>query len=363
MIKNLFFILSIFFLLSCGKSNEYAPPQIHPVVPNQPLSVIIILGDGMGIPQITATWHEHQHLNLQEFPYTGLLLTHTTDKMVTESGAGATAMFTGVKTKYGYQGMDSNGNYLESLYTYLKSRDYKTGIITSSFITDASIAALYSHGTDRYDYEKIALDFYHAFPDITIGGGQDHFDHRSDQINLIDSLSRQGVKLFYDVDGIAGVNTLPSIGFMHPFRPPYLLDGRSDFLQLGSQKALELMGNKPFFLFIESGLIDNAGHDMSIDDQVRETQELDALAGMMKTYAQSKENVLVLVVADHESGALTLLQGDGMQYIPNYAVDEHSGNMVATFAYGPGAENFTGLMDNTDIYYRLLNLIDKNLIP
>lgn len=363
MIKNGSLILFLALLISCGKSNEYAPPTIHPVVPNKPLNIIIILGDGMGIPQLTATWHERNNLRLQEFPYSGLLLTHTTDKFVTESGAGATAMFTGVKTKYGYQGMDPQGDYLESLYTYVKNKQYKTGIITSSFITDATIAALYSHGTDRYAYEKIALDFTQSTPDFALGGGQDHFDNRSDGINLIDSLSHKGYGVFYDHESIAGIQSLPAMGFMHPLRPPYLSDGRSSFLKSGSIKALELMGEDPFFLFIESALIDNAGHDMSIEDQVEETKELDELAGMMKDYAQSKGNVLVLIVADHESGALTLLQGDGMNYIPNYAIDEHSGNMVATFAYGPGAESFTGMMDNTEIYYRLLNLIDKNLTP
>lgn len=361
MTKNLYFIFIVTLFLSCGKSNEYAPPAIHPVVPNQPLSIIVLLGDGMGIPQITAAWHENQHLNLQAFPYTGLLLTHTTDKFVTESGAAATAMFTGVKTKYGYQGIDPQGNDLESLYTYLKRKDYLTGIITSTFITDATLAALYSHGDNRYDYEKIALDFYHSYPDFAIGGGQDHFDNRSDQLNLIDSLSANGVNVQYGETGISEMNSLPTIGFMHSFRPPYLLDGRSDFLKSGSLKALELMGDQPFFLFIEAALVDNAGHDMSIDNQVEETKELDILAGLMMNYAQSRENVLVLVVTDHESGALTLLQGSGMQYIPNYAIDEHSGNMVATFAYGPGAENFTGMMDNREIYYRLLDLIDNNL--
>lgn len=362
MTKNLFFIFLIALFLSCGKSNEYAAPAIHPVPANQALSIIVLLGDGMGIPQITAAWHENQQLNLQAFPYTGLLLNHTSDQFVTESGAAATAMFTGTKTKYGYQGIDPQGHYLESLYTYLKRKDYLTGIITSTFITDATLASLYSHGDDRYAYENIALDFYHSYPDFAIGGGQNHFDHRSDQLNLIDSLSAKGLSIHYNESGISDMSSLPAIGFMHALRPPYLLDGRSDFLISGSLKALDLMGSQPFFLFIESGLIDNAGHDNSIENQVEETKELDQLAGLLMNYAQSRENVLVLVLTDHESGALTLLQGNGMQYIPNYAIDEHCGNMVPTFAFGPGAENFTGMMDNREIYYRLIDLIENNLI-
>ncbi|NPD47568.1 alkaline phosphatase [Lentimicrobium sp. S6] len=358
--KSIFPLLILGLVSSCQKSSN-TPIPIEPVIPTQEVSVIVLLGDGMGIPQITASWHEHDFLNLQRFPYTGLTLTHTVDKIITESGAGSTALFTGVKTKYGYQGMGPQGQNLESLYNYLKQEDYLTGIISTSFLTDATLAALYRHGNDRYDYENIAFDYSHHYADFTIAGGQDHFDNRSDQINLIDSLKSQGVQIFYGNDAISGVQHLPSIGFMDPLRPPYILDGRADFLKNGSLKALDLFKNEPFFLFIEGALVDLAGHDESIENQVSETLEFDEVAGLMLDYAEQNENVLIVVVSDHESGALTLLQGDGMNYIPNYAIDEHSGGMVPVFAYGPGAENFTGMMDNSDIYYKIKNIIDQNL--
>lgn len=357
---NIFSLVIIGLLFSCNKRSN-SPVPIEAVTPTKQVSVIVLLGDGMGIPQITASWHEHDYLNLQRFPYTGLTMTHTVDKIVTESGAGSTAMFTGVKTKYGYQGMGPQGQDLESLFTYLKQENYKTGIISSSFLTDATLAALYRHGNDRYQFEDIALDYLDNYADFTIAGGQDHFDNRSDQINLIDSLKSKGLGVFYGNDAIAGAQSLPSIGFMDPLRPPYILDGRADFLKNGSLKALDLFKDDPFFLFIEGALVDLAGHDESIENQVSETLEFDEVAGLMLDYAEQNENVLVVVVSDHESGALTILQGDGMNYIPNYAIDEHSGGMVPVFAYGPGAENFTGMMDNSDIYYKIKNIIDQNL--
>lgn len=357
---HLVFIFILGLLSSCNKSS-HAPTPVDPIIPTQQVSVIVLLGDGMGIPQITASWHENDFLNLQRFPYTGLTMTHTVDKIVTESGAGATALFTGVKTKYGYQGMGPQGQDLESIFTYSKQNNYKTGIITTSFITDATLAALYRHGNDRYQFEDIALDYIDNYADFTIAGGQDHFDNRSDQINLIDSLKSKGLGVFYSHEEISEVQSLPSIGFMDPLRPPYILDGRTDFLKNGSLKALDLFKDDPFFLFIEGALVDLAGHDESIENQLSETLEFDEVVGLMLDYAEQNENVLVVVVSDHESGALTILQGDGMDYIPNYAIDEHSGGMVPVFAYGPGAENFTGMMDNSDIYYKIKNIIDQNL--
>lgn len=352
--------IAISTLFSCNKQSN-APTPIIPVTPSKEISVIVLLGDGLGIPQITASWHENKFLNLQRFPYSGLVLTHTTDKFVTDSGAGSTAMFAGVKTKYGYLGIGPQGQNVESLYQYLKGHDYKTGILTSSFLTDATIAALYSHDKNRYNYEKIAFDYYHHFADFTIGGGQDHFDQRSDQINLIDSLKSKGAQVFYENSEIPSIQHLPSIGFMHQLRPPYISDGRAEFLKNGSLKALELFKDDKFFLLIEGALIDIAGHDTSIDNQISETLEFDEIAGLMLDYAEQRNHVLVVVVSDHESGALTLLQGDGMNYIPNYAIDEHSGSMVPVFAYGPGAEQFTGMMDNAEIYYKIKSIIDNKL--
>ncbi|NOR87376.1 MAG: hypothetical protein GQ527_07190 [Bacteroidales bacterium] len=362
-IKNIliYSILLMLLLASCNKNKSQEQVSITPIEPTSQLSIILLLGDGLGIAQLTAAWHEQQYLNLQRFPYSGLVLTQPADQFVGESASSNTAMMCGIKTNYGFLGLDIYSNPQESLYEYLRKQNYQTGIITSSFITDATMAALYSHRENRYDYEDIALDFYHQYPDFTVAGGQKHFDAREDQINLLDSLQDKGVDLFYSMNELQNINHLPSMGMMHESRPPYLLDGREDFLYEGSSKALALFHDQPFFLFIEGAQIDLGGHDESIEHQLSETLEFDRVAGMALDYAENKDHILVLVVSDHESGALTLLQGDGFQYIPNYAIDEHSGDMVAVFAYGPGAENFTGIMDNTAIYFKLKELIDYHL--
>lgn len=359
--KLIYSLLAIsIILLSCSKNQNYNAVEISPVPNEENISLILILADGMGIPQLTAAYAENQRLRLQDFPYSGLVLTQSADKFVTDSGAGATAMLTGLKTNYGYQGVDVNQEPLSNIYQKLKNSNYKTAIITTSFITDATLAALYRHGTDRYDYENIALDYLKNDPDFCVAGGKKHFDERTDGLNLLDSLSADGVHLFYGNSDISSLNQLPALGLLYPARPPYLNDGRSDFLKQSSLKALELFGNQNYFLFIEGALIDQGGHDTNINRQIEETLELDEIAGLMLDYAKTKDHVLVVVVSDHESGGLSLMQGEGMNYVPNYALDEHSGNMVAVFAYGPGAEQFTGLMDNTDIYYKLANILKLN---
>jgi len=360
LLSNTHFFLGLLlvFSLSCSKNNSLNQVDIQPVETQEKLSLIVLLGDGMGLSQITAAWHEQNFLNLQRYPYSGLVLTHSVNKFVTESGAANTAMMTGVKTNYGYLGLDVFQNPQETLYEYLKKEDYLTGIISTSFMTDATLAALFSHRTDKHEYEEIALDYYHKHPDFAVAGGQKHFDTREDHLNLLDSLSSKGVHIVYQLNEINSAEKLPVLGLMHESLPPYLIDGREDFLYQSSAKALELFDDNPFFLFIEGAHIDKAGHDMSIEKQLTETLEFDKVTGLALDYAKNRENVLVIVLSDHECGGLSLMPGDDFTYTPNFASDDHSGSMVAIFAYGPGAENFTGIMDNTDVYEHIKSLVD-----
>jgi alkaline phosphatase len=352
-------LLLIVSLISCSKNKGNNDQlNIKSASEKKATNVIFLLGDGLGIPLITAAYNEKKSLNLARFPYSGLVLTQTADKFVTESGAAITAMTYGYKTNYGYQGLDAQGNSGLGMYDQLKKDGYKTAILTSSFIADATLAALYRYGTDRYMVEDIALDYIKNYPDFCLAGGQVHFDQRSDGLNLLDSLLSDGVQLFYDEKDLSQIQNLPAMGLLHPTRPPYLMDGRSNFLEVGSLKALDLLKDEKFFLFIESAHIDLAGHDNNLEIQLDETMELDRIAGHMINYAQQNTNTLVVLVSDHDCGGLNLLQGEGMSYVPDYASDEHSGHMVAVFAYGPGAEKFSGIMDNTDIYHKLTEILN-----
>ena len=358
-----YIFISILFVsfISCNKNSNTNQLNIQPVVESQPLSVIFLMADGLGINQITAAWHQQDFLNLQQYPYSGLVFTHANNRFVTESGAANTALMTGIKTNYGFLAIDPNENSIETLYEFTKKNAYLTGLISTSYMADATLASLFTHRNNRYDHEEIILDYFHNYPDFAVAGGQKHFDNRTDGKNLLDSLSSKGVNVFYTLNEMNLISKLPCLGMMHESLPPYLSDGRKDFLLQSSQKALDLFSNKPFFLYIESAHIDKAGHDMDIDIQLEETLEYDRLAGLALSYAKAHENVLVIAISDHECGALTLLSGDNFDYTPNYAIDEHSGEMVAVFAYGPGAENFTGMMDNADIYFKIKNLIDNQL--
>ena len=76
-------------------------------------------------------------------------------------------------------------------------------------------------------------------------------------------------------------------------------------------------------------------------------------------FADENKETLLIVTADHETGGLSLLGGDiekGSVY-GNFSTTDHTAVMVPVFAYGPGAELFKGVYQNTDIYYKILKVL------
>jgi alkaline phosphatase len=111
---------------------------------------------------------------------------------------------------------------------------------------------------------------------------------------------------------------------------------------------------------IEGSQIDDYGHSNQLDLLMKETLDFDRTVGAVMKWAAQDGKTLVIVTADHETGGLTLLDGDlkrGMIKC-NFSTKEHSGVMVPVYAFGPGSENFTGFMENTDIFWKIKKLMN-----
>jgi alkaline phosphatase len=79
--------------------------------------------------------------------------------------------------------------------------------------------------------------------------------------------------------------------------------------------------------------------------------------------AEEDGETLVIVTADHETGGFTLgasgrngYDADYSVIKPTFATTNHSASMVPVFAYGPGAEKFMGVYENTEIFHKLVSL-------
>ena len=128
---------------------------------------------------------------------------------------------------------------------------------------------------------------------------------------------------------------------------------RGNYLERAAMKTLDILSKNPngFFLMIEGSQLDDYGHFNDIDLLMQETHDFDRTIGAVMKWAAKNGETLVVVTADHETGGLTLVDGDLNEgkVICKFSTGGHSGVMVPIYAFGPGAMNFTGIMENTDI--------------
>jgi alkaline phosphatase len=321
-------------------------------------NIILMIGDGMGTAQIYSGITANKGLNIEQFKYIGFSKTYSSDNYVTDSGAGATAISTGVKTKNHYIAVDSSGNKLKTILEIAEDKGMYTGMVVTCHITHATPAAFISHNINRDNYEEIAADFLKTDIEVFIGGGKDNFTNRKDNRDLIQELKKKGYQVTDTFTDLPKIKSGKLAGFTAKKSNPYLLDGRGDMLCIGTETALNILNQSPkgFFLMIEGSLIDWASHDNDQSKVVAEVVDFDKAVGKVLEFARKDKNTLVIVTADHETGGMAINSGNinTGTFEAAFNVKDHTGVMVPVFAYGPGAENFGGIYENTEIFYKML---------
>jgi len=344
--------LSLVCLNTEGKPKSKGGPKVR--------NIIFMIGDGMGVPALYAGMSVAGHpLNIEGFPITGLQKTFSYDNYITDSAAAGTALACGIKTNNGTIGQDPQGNKAKSILKIAEERGLSTGIVVVTDITDATPAAFVAHNNSRGNADAIALDFLKTDLDVFIGGGYNHFGRRADHINLIDSLKNKGYEVDTTMAKLGQSKASKLVGLTDPLACPYRLNGRGNMLPVASKKAIEILGRAPkgFFLMIEGSHIDHAGHDNNADVLVDEVLDFDEAVGIALDYAKKDGHTLVVVTADHETGGVTIVNGNMKSHTIklNFSSKGHTAVMVPVFAFGPGAEKFTGIFDNTSFLGKFLS--------
>jgi alkaline phosphatase len=347
----LIFVLSLTSCHSAKTSKTSKSAEIR--------NVILMIGDGMGLPDVYAAMTvSATPLNIVRCRYTGLTITYSADNYITDSGAAGTAIATGTKTKNGAIGMDAQGNPVKSILEIAEEHGLATGLVSTSSVTHATPASFIAHQTGRGSYEDIAADFLKTDIDVFIGGGIDHFSKRKDKINLFDSLRFKGYEVDTTLSSILQSRSLKIAGLTAPIHNPYRLRGRGNMLPEASGKAIEILrqNKKGFFLMVEGSQIDWAGHANTADTLIDETLDFDKAVGVALDFAKADGHTLVIITADHETGGVTITGGNKTTHVVNlsFSTKGHTAVMVPVYAYGPGAEEFIGIYENTDIFRKIL---------
>nr|WP_319267075.1 alkaline phosphatase [uncultured Draconibacterium sp.] len=333
-------------------------------IKKKPKNLILFIGDGMGVSHVFAGLTANKgHLFLENFKSVGFSKTQSADDFVTDSAAGGTAISSGVKTNNGVIGLDPEGNPVKTILEIAEEEKLATGLVSTSAITHATPASFIAHQPKRNMYEDIAADFLKTDIDLFIGGGFKHFTDREDGQDLTKQLIEndyQVIRTIKELDQISSGKVAGLIADEHNGR---VAERGSNYLSEATKKAIDILKNDDdgFFLMVEGSQIDWGGHQNNTGYIIEEVLDLDKAIGEALKFAEDDGETLIVVTADHETGGLGISDGDFTtgKVEGEYTTSGHSAVMVPIFAFGPGATEFQGIMENTDVFRKMYTALFK----
>ncbi len=369
---------------------EGKPLSQKAIIPikNKPKNIILLISDGMSLTQVSTyrllKGGPNERIAVDKFPVSGIVLTHSENAIVTDSASSATAFSTGRKTNNGALGLDEDNKILENFTEIIDRYGYVSSLISTSEITHATPAAYASHVDLRWKTDEISLQMMESNVMTILGGGRHFFlpedlgGKRSDGLNLLEQMesSRMVMTEKKELDSFDHSYLGKVVGLFadealrdkekpenHVFEP-----SSSEMLNFAINRSEKFNENgcKGFFIMLEGSQVDWAGHANDLNYLKREMQDFDEAVELALDYATQNPDTLVIATADHETGGLLIESSSPTDYTApevkfsfntGIGYGSHTGVPVPVYAYGPGSENFTGTLDNTDIFYAMLEAV------
>ncbi len=320
-------------------------------------NIIYCIGDGMGPDQVRAG-HDFlgQNLSFESFANQGYLTTLTAAgyPVIPDSAANGTALATGVTVDVGVvsTAIPGDGSELPTLLEYYKSIGKSTGLVTTSYMTDATPAAFGAHSSTRTDAAQIADDYLtQSKPNVLLGGGGNGM--------TVEAAAAAGYSVVTDASELLAVNAATTNYLSGQFgsgQMAYEYDGVGSQPHLTHMTSIALnvlsANSNGFFLMLEGGNIDHANHANDMTRMVREVKEFSDSVQAALNWAAGRDDTLIIVTADHESGGLTAVSNNGANNDPGglWKTTGHSLEDVPVYAWGKGAGAVSGFMKNTDLF-------------
>lgn len=289
-----------------------------------PKYVFYFIGDGMGVGAVSLAqaynrivFGNNQPLNMMQLPVASLAFTHSASSPVTDSAAAGTALATGSKTCNGMLGVLPDSSEVVSIASMLHDKGYGIGLVTTVAPDDATPGAFYAHQPSRSMYYEIGRDAVASGFDFIAGANLRGLkDKNGNTTDLLDMFEQNQVSV---VRGIAGLSEaryrkvlLLGENVQSDNEIGLAIDSIEGAMTLPAMTRAcldHLMANTPdrFFMMVEGGSIDHAGHANDAATNVMETLSFDASLGIAcEFYRSHPDETLIVVTADHETGGLIL---------------------------------------------------------
>lgn len=338
-----FFLIYLAFVIGL-QAQEKSPPPVK--------NVIFLIGDGMGFQQLGLfllyskyaphSIYEGKQTTLEKILHTGELgyATHESyHVLVSDSASSATQFATGEMALSETIGLDHHGNPVETILEMAIRLKKSTGLVSDTRISHATPAAFAAHQTHRSKENEIAVDLLKSNADILFSGGLRYWvpnqlnlstaeaerfqaeyqipflpqSKRKDTRNLLEEAKNQGYQLAFSQAQLQSATGRKVLGL---FANSVLPDGIQEHLEKDkrtrtiptlpemTQKALEILSQneRGFFLMVEAGQIDWAGHDNDAGRLLHEMIKFNATLDTLYQWMRDREDTLLIISADHETG-------------------------------------------------------------
>jgi alkaline phosphatase len=321
--------------------NDFNLNSLYPIIDHhhnetkKVKNVILLIGDGMGFSYTTGLrYFNHDSQKGLMKPtifdqyFVGSQSTYSldTESNITDSAAAGTALATGYKTYNGALSITVDKQPIPTLLEFAKYLGKSTGLVGTSQINHATLAAFAAHNESREQYEKIADDYFderidgeHKI-DVMLGGGTSYFC-RNDR-NLIEEFIQKRYGFVTNSIELMANKNEKLLGLFAPVELPKHIDRYSTTVPSLAQMtnaAVQRLQQNPngFFLLVEGSQIDWAGHDNDIVGAMSEVKDFEAAFKEAINFAKDREDTIVIATADHSTGGMSIDRNDNYKWNPS----------------------------------------------
>ncbi len=358
-----------------GTEIERLSPPARKESGRRPKNLVIVIGDGIGFSHLMAGRSVLHGIGgkaaWDAFSATGWHRSHEALGFVPDSASSATALASGEPTLNGRLGMDVQGLPIETLFERAAALGYRTGMVTDSYVWDATPAAFTSHAPSRKQAELILRQLADSSLELLVGEledvGEEDVPDWSSSVKILEEGFRvygpdaEGTQAFLkeartglDIAAIYEEDQLTDLDSTPPL-PPFV------------EAALRRLSSddRPFLLLVESEEPDSASHDQDFDRLVRGIAVIEKVLEVVLDHSNRDRETLVVFTGDHETGGLALGQADsensGLEVL--WSTWGHTGSAVPLLAIGPGSEHFVGNFATWEVGRLLISMLNQPSLP